>query len=82
MVARRQLAREAATRVIRDGLATMGPDARSLVKRTAVTAASPAGDVILPELREYFGPNDFLTKDLFSLALTLDESEEGLAQCV
>ncbi len=72
--ARRQRAREAASRVLREGLAAMAPEARSLVRRAADTATSPA----LPELQAYQGSGDTLVTDLFSLARSLETSDDGV----
>ncbi|GIL79490.1 hypothetical protein Vretimale_18373 [Volvox reticuliferus] len=79
--ARRLRAREAAARVLREGLASLGPEARSIVKRAAATAASPAGDVLLPELRDHQAPDDHIITDLFSIARSFDASDEA-QECV
>ncbi|GLC39093.1 hypothetical protein PLESTB_000008200 [Pleodorina starrii] len=80
--ARQQRAREAAMRVLREGLVAMGPEARSLIRRVVVTATSPAGDVLLPELRgAHQGPDDQFATDLFSLARSFGASSEGEQDC-
>ncbi|GIL52236.1 hypothetical protein Vafri_8159 [Volvox africanus] len=75
--ARQLRAREAAARVLREGLSSLGPVARGIVKRAVVTAASPAGDVLLPELRDHHEPDDHMIPDLFSIARSLDASDEA-----